>query len=187
MKTLFVSLVALLFAFFLGCQSSITDPIVSDNGTTLSTPVEENATYKDVISTYPGFLRLTGMLADPINGVNSRAEIGGFVKYKIENLGTDKTSPSHQIRKKISIYVDATLKAGYPNNPVIWAVNGFTNETYPANAALYLFEKSFRVQNALNAPLSLVIKFQFDGSNLSIYSMKLVVARYWVPAGASTL
>jgi len=27
MKTLFVALVALLFAFFIGCQSSITDPV----------------------------------------------------------------------------------------------------------------------------------------------------------------
>ena len=58
MKTLFVALVALLFAFFLGCQSSITDPVAPDQTNLASAVDQETFAYKDVISTWPGLIRI---------------------------------------------------------------------------------------------------------------------------------
>ena len=54
MKTLFVALVALLFAFFIGCQSSVTDPEVPESNEYIGYTDEESFAYKDVFTfTYP--------------------------------------------------------------------------------------------------------------------------------------
>ncbi len=42
MKTLFVSLVAFFFAFFIGCQeNSITDPVMNDTGAEFTTNLHQ--------------------------------------------------------------------------------------------------------------------------------------------------
>ena len=80
MKTLFVSLVAFLFAFFVGCQNSITDPAGSDNGEKFSG--NENLVNKDVLSNYPGVIKLNGIMLYPTLPFNSYVTISGQVKFE---------------------------------------------------------------------------------------------------------
>ena len=59
MKTLFVALVALLFAFFLGCQSSITDLRSQAIQNSWGSASEETFAYKDAFNfKYPELIRL---------------------------------------------------------------------------------------------------------------------------------
>jgi len=198
MKTLFVALVALLFAFFLGCQSSITDPEVTDHTKFFGSAGEETFTYKDVFnSKYPNLLKLQGTLLDPSHRPNAYAEISGVVRYGIREVkgGTTaqippefyKVAPSGTPDKqfKVDLYVDADLKGGHyrPNHPwgVQKAADQIVNIKSAHQSAIYI-EKSFRVKNTCCAPLDLVLKFEVNEKELKLVSMelKLVAGQYQI-------
>jgi hypothetical protein len=172
MKTLFVSLVAFLFAFFFGCQNSITDPVVSENAYT------ENYANKDVISTYPEVIKLQGMLDDPrqSNTLNSGVEINGDLRYSLETVYFDSPPPAPQSAFKVRLYVHAQLKANSSQDTDIWTVKGtsedLVNKTDPAES-IYYIQKSFRVKSKCPVPMDLVLKFQVDEKEISLVSMDL--------------
>lgn len=174
MKTLFVSLVALLFAFFLGCHSSITDPELLEPTKFIGTSGEDNSAYKDVLSYYPGAIKLEGVLYDPSHRLNSMAEISGIVRYNFEKVTLDKTSPKPAI--KGNMYINAELKGGCPGHGP-WIVFG-TSEAIVKTSVNYqqviFVEKSFKVRNTCCSPMNLVLKFQVSEKALTLVSMRLV-------------
>ncbi len=148
MKTLFVALVALLFAFFLGCQSSITDPVTPDQTKLAGAVDQETLAYKDVISTWPGLIRINTTTYDPSHPHNGGTVIDGKIRYKLEKVANAQGfSFSEDI--KVSIYVTTELKNDCPRQNGPCKVFGFQDaivkKSLNANQVYYL-EKSFRVQ-----------------------------------------
>lgn len=188
MKTLFVSLFALLFAFFIGCQESlITDTTVPEHTKFLGTP-DENATAshdilgKDALSYYPGVIKLEGMIYDPSHRLNSFAEISGVVKYKLEKVYFDSKPPAPQEAINVKLYIRAELKGGCTNHP--WAVNSSTQDMVVIsniNQSVYFLEKSIRVKNTCCAPLNLFMKFQVNEKVITLVSMELKKVPGWLP------
>jgi len=171
MKTLFVALVALFLAFFIGCQeNSITEPVMNDTGAEFTTTTAPDID-KDLISTYPGGIKLTGSIFDPSHRLNSFAEIKGIVRYRLEQIYTD---PRPAI--KVKLYVNAQIKGNCPNSDHLWTVINTAEDiiyTSPTNEEVYFLEKSFRVGNTCCAPLNLVFKFQVDEKVVTLVSMSL--------------
>ena len=192
MKTLFVSLVALLFAFFLGCQNSITDPVVPETNQLVDATDEETLVYKDVFNvTYPNVIRLEGLLLDPSHRLNSYAQIEGVVRYGIKKLNS-RTAAEIPIEfykvglagtpdenKKVDIYVDAQLKANCPHSNSAWTVKKAVDQIITVNTTNQLvtyIQKSFRLKNTCCAPLNLALKFEVNKNELKLVSMELKLA-----------
>ena len=174
MKTLFISIVALFFAFLIGCQeNSITDPVMDNTGTEFTTPTASDID-KDLISTYPGVIILEGMLYDPSHQLNSFAEIKGIVKYRLDQINTDKRPPRPAI--KVQLYVNAAIRGYHTGHNRPWTVNKAAEDIVymsPTAQSVYFLEKSFRVSNSCCAPLNLVLKFQVDEKVVTLVSMEL--------------
>jgi hypothetical protein len=193
MKTLFVSLAALLFAFFVGCQSSITDPEMPDNTQSFGNPEEEIAVYKDVFnSNYPGTIILSGLVLDPSHRLNSYAEIKGIVRYGIKEVNSEitgekilnfyKVSPggnSPDKNLKVDLFVDASLKVNCPSgHNKHWAVKETAEQIVSKvhlNQSVVYIQKTFRVKNTCCAPLNLVMKFEVNEKELKLVSMELKI------------
>ena len=175
MKTLFVALVALLFAFFLGCQSSITDPVVLEPTKFIGTS-EDNSIDKDWFTfQYPNVIKLDGMLYDPSHRLNSSAKINGIVRYRLEEMNAADRPPRSAI--KVQLYVNAKLESNCPKEDGPWTVNKTSEDviyTSPVNQTVYFLEKSFRVKNTCCGPLNLILKFQVSEKSLTLVSMRLV-------------
>jgi hypothetical protein len=187
MKTLFVALVALLFAFFLGCQSSITDPELLEPTKFIGT-YEDNSMDKDWFTVqYPNAIKLEGSMFDPSH--NNYAAIEGVVRYgsKQVNIGSSgesiedfyKVKPSGispDKRLKFNLYVDAVLKAYCPVHNHPWTVKKASEQIVtvsPSNPSVIYIEKSFRVKNTCCAALDLVLKFEVFERELKLVSMQL--------------
>jgi hypothetical protein len=175
MKTFFACLVAFLFAFVIGCQeSSITDPVSNDTELNLGTAEPNNFIDKDLISYYPGVIKLEGMLYDPSHYFNSFAEIKGIVRYRLDQINTDKRPPRPAI--KVQLYLNAAIRGGHTGHNRPWTVNKTAEDIVymsPATQSVYFLEKSFRVSNTCCAPLNLVLKFQVDEKVVTLVSMEL--------------
>jgi hypothetical protein len=194
MKTLFVALVALLFAFFLGCQSSITDPVDQESTKFTSNLQEETSAYKDAFNfKYPKQIKLQATLVDPSHRPNGYADIYGVVKFGVREvkggyvaLNTPqfyKTGPSGTSDKKfkVDLFVDADLKGGHNH---AWSVKKAAEQTIiinTANQSATYIKETFRVKNTCCAPLDLVIKFKVNGKELKLVSMELKIAEGWTP------
>jgi hypothetical protein len=185
MKTLFVSFAALLFAFFFGCQSSITDPIVSDNGNNFTSEYAENFVDKNLTPEYPGVIKLDGVLRNPLQPLNCIAVIEGEVRYRLENVYFDQTPPPHNLAIKVNMKVDAKIKcenAGYDSK---WTVASVSEDLITKTPAVnvYYLEKAFKVNKIQGAPLDLVLKFKVTEESLSLVSKDLRVHIGGVPIG----
>jgi len=182
MKTLFVALAALMFAFFLGCQNSITDPVMP----------ETNVVSKDVFNfTYPNVIGLKGWIYDPSHRSKSFAEISGVVRYKIQEVSTDgtpadldKTAPNEIFAAKnlkVSLFVDADLKINCRHKNLPSTVNGTAESIVEVNRtdqSDYYIEKSFKVENTCCRPLDLILKFRVSDKQLELVSMRLFINEY---------
>ncbi len=60
------------------------------------------------------------MIYDPSHRLNSFAEIKGMVRYRLEQIYTDKRPPQSAI--KVKLYVNAELKSNCPNQDRPWTV-----------------------------------------------------------------
>jgi len=181
MKTLFVALVALLFAFFIGCQSSITDPVVPES-TKINGTSEDNTVNKDLFTfQYPNTIKLGGYLYDPSHKLHF-ALISGVVRYGITEVNTTGTSTVNEKIYKASIYANAELDGGCPDHNHLWTVGKRTEVTFQENnisqSVIYI-EKSFRIANTCCAPLNLVLKFTVDEKELKLVSMTIKIAKGW--------
>ena len=175
MKTLFVCFVALLFAFFVGCQSSITDPVVNNSENILRAEDNENAVYKDVVTSYyTGFIKLEGMIFDPSHPPRNFAAISGDIKYVLDQNLEEQKPPSAAI--KVKLYVNAELKSGCPKQDRPWTVSARSEEVvYKANPfqSTYNLVKSFKVCHTCCAPLNLVLKLQVTEKKVILVSTTL--------------
>ena len=163
MKTLFISLVAFLFAFFVGCQeNTITDPVTDQ-----SIPNVD----KDVNSYYSEVIKLDGLLFDPSHSKSHPyANIDGTIRYRVDKIKIDRI-----VAKKVSFIVNASIHGGCPKSK-LWRVTEISEAildfTGP-DQTTRTFEKTFKVCNTCCAPLQLVMKFELSDNNLKVVSTTL--------------
>jgi len=175
MKNLFLTIVVFSVLLLIGCQeNSITDPVSNDTNLNLATIVLD----KDIISSYPGVIKLEGMLFDPSHYFNNNAAISGVVRYSLNKVELDRIPEDTPI--KVKLYVNAELKEGLSGRDVSGLdvrslfVSGTSEDlvyTSATNDQLYYLEKSFRVKNNR---LNLIFKFQVNEKSLTMVSMRLV-------------
>jgi len=170
MKTLMVALVVFLFAFLIGCQeNSITDPVTNETDSN-QLGFMENSVDKNILSYFPGAIKLDGLLHDPVHPLNSFAKISGVVRYRVDRFSLDE-------QVKINLYIQAELKSNCPMSTGLWTINetSVVIVDAPSNgSATVYFEKSFRVRHTCCYPLKLVVKFQVSKDVLEIVSTELV-------------
>ena len=183
MKTLVSSLVVLVFAFFIGCQNSITDPVVPDQTNYNNTAVEETVAYKDAITAannWPGLIRLHNPIYDPSHP-SLIVKLIGNIRYKIEP-GT--ASGGYTDRKvKVSIFNDIQVKSGCPRQRVTPSVRSFAFANVKISATvdeINYIEKSFIVRNTCCGQLTLVLKFGVRENDIFLVSSTLNPRGSWV-------
>ena len=182
MKTLFVALVALLFAFFIGCQSSITDP-VSENTNMTGTVEDETIAYKDAVSYWPGVIRLDGSICEPIHNTCNTTLIAGVIRYDIKPILTG----GHTIRAlKVGLYVNAEFKPNFSETSGPWRVYGRTEDIVSlraSNQEVYTLNKNFLLGNTGDYRLILALKFEVNEKVVKLVSMELRNNYSVVPIG----
>jgi hypothetical protein len=172
MKTLFVSLVVLLFAFFIGCQNSITDP-VSETTNMTATVEDETVAYKDAVSLWPGVIKLDENICEPIHNTCNTTLIAGVIKYDIKPI----RAGHHLVTAlKVGIYINAELKSGFNDSDGPWRVFGMTEDYVylsTSNQEVYTLNKEFFVRNTGNYRLILALRFEVHEKVVKLVSMEL--------------
>jgi hypothetical protein len=163
MKILFISLVAFLFAFFVGCQeNSITDPVTDQ-----SIPNVD----KDVNSYYSEVIKLDGLLFDPSHPISHPyANIDGTVRYRVDKFKIDRI-----VAKKVGLLVNTSIHGGCATSK-LWRVTAISEAIVRFDGRSQtsrFFEKTFKVCNTCCAPLQLDMKFELSNNVLKIVSTKL--------------
>lgn len=195
MKTLFVALVALLFAFFSGCQNTVTEPVVPDSSEYTNIAEQETFAYKDVFHfTYPNEIKLEGLLYVPSEKLNNLVEIDGVARYGIREIssGSQALTPkdiykassggTSDKKLKVDLFVDAVFEMKCPNQNAPWSIKKATEQVVivsSANQSVIYIVKSFRVNNTCRAPLNLVLTFQLDNKVLTLASIELKLVDGW--------
>ena len=92
MKTLSALFAAILMVFYLGCQeNSITDPgTIEDNASAVQN--DQNYTDKDMITAYPGVIKIFDSIYDPTHSQNGGDQVTGFIRYDHSSLPVSGTS-----------------------------------------------------------------------------------------------
>jgi hypothetical protein len=182
MKTLFVSFAALIFIFFVGCQSSITDPVEQQSQNPLLTAEQENYYSKDAISVWPGTIKVDGILCDPASNI-CNTQIIGVIRFYVKPV---RAANHMATGLKVGIHINATLTNGYtdPNNP--WRVFGVSEEfinlvAVPQN--VIILKKEFKVIHPSNWGYKLVLTFTVTEKHLNLESMELKKSGTWEPVG----
>ena len=185
MKTLFVSLAALLFAFLIGCQSSITDPVVPEKSDNTSAYSQIYAS-KDWISSLPGEIELNDFIQVPNPSIDELAELEGSIRYSIEKVYFDAPPPSPQSAYKVGMYINATVTCKTLTGENVWLVKN-TSQDYVYisnnNETVKYLVKTFTVQKACPVPLDLVLKFEVTEKELILFHKELKVHRGSFPIG----
>ncbi|MBT8378741.1 MAG: hypothetical protein KJN64_05900 [Ignavibacteria bacterium] len=171
MKTLFVSLAALLFSFFFACQEgNITDP-VQDNGS--------NQTGKDYLTYINSeVIELEGSIHDPVHesDMKNTAEVSGEIIYEHKLYLSDPIPPAPQNYVVLNVSVNTDILVQCPNGDRYWTVNEYFEDAVdlPAvNETEVIFEKRFVVRNACCHPADLIFRFKVTEKSLELLSMWL--------------
>ena len=181
MKTIFLSLVAFLIAFIIGCQeSSITDPVVTDQSINSNNVLEAPIAYKTITSTWPGYIRLHQSVYDPSHPMFNNVLINGMVKYKLD-VNKANISPLHKYIK-LELYVDAEIRHNCPRQKCTPSITAFADEIIRMDLftdQIYYVEKKFVVRNNCCSPVQLILKFAVQRDNVTLESATLRPSGGW--------
>lgn len=159
MKTLFVSLVVLFFAFFLGCQSSVTDPLAPDN---------TNNIVKDAARCVPGVIKLEATMLNEQPTDAGEFNVDGWIKYNLELTDADAGTPTLLVKVSMTMIADFTNEV---DNQSPWKVKSSATEIVyvpSAGNAFTTFKKTFKVTNAKGKQIEIKPRFQVSSSALAV-------------------
>lgn len=168
MKTLFVSLFALLFLFFFGCQEgNITDPVQD---------VRAEKDYNSYLNT--DILELEGFIYDPVHRSNLKqsAEVSGKVIYEHTLMKLDPIPPAPQVYVLLEVRLNMDIVVQCPKGEKIWSVNKYFEERVDIssiNEIEVFLEKRFVIENACCHPCDMLFKFKVTEKSLEVESMWL--------------
>ena len=164
MKTLFVSLVALSFAFFVGCQSSVTDPVDLGNANNIN---------KDAARCVPGIIKLDATMLNEQPTDAGEFIVDGWIKYNLESTPAPEGTPSTLVK------VSMTMNADFSNevdSQSPWRVKSTSTEIIYAPSsgiAFTTFKKTFKVVNVKGHQLEIKPKFTVNASSLAVESIEV--------------
>jgi hypothetical protein len=183
MKALLALIAAFLMVFFLGCQeNSITDPgSIDDNA--LAVQNDQNLTNKDMISAYPGVIKIFDAIYDPTHPQNNGDQIKGFIRYNHQLLPVSSSYSDPTYSVKLKLYVNLEIDAKCPMHSDCMKVVAATDQNVDFAATDHNFyqevEKVFSVANTCCGGMVLVLKFSVDKDNLELLSMSLKKVSDW--------
>ena len=165
MKTLFISLVAISIAFFVGCQNSITDPIFSEYSSNIN---------KDAARLVTGVIKLDATKLNEQPKDAGDYNIDGWIKYNLESTPAPEGTPSTQVKVSMTMTADFTSEA---DNQSPWKVKSTATQiVYVPNAgnAFKTFKKTFKVVNVKGHQLEIKPKFKVNASSLAVESIEVI-------------
>lgn len=177
MKSFAALLVAFLMVFFLGCQeNSITDPgTTEDNASAVHN--YQNLTDKDLISAYPGLIKVFESVFDPTHPQNGGDQIKGVIRYNHSSLPVSATSGNPRYTIKAKFYIDLSIDAKCPLHDELMKVVARTDQSVDFadrdHNAYKEVEKVFSVCNTCCGSMNLVLRFKVDRNDVGLLSMKL--------------
>jgi hypothetical protein len=145
MKTLFLTLIAFVVLFFIGCQeNSLTDPLLTES----ANQIQRTGTYDY------GYIKLEGMLNDPYPIGNSHYIISGQIVYEYNSMAPmEKITPPPTNYISLNLAINADLKyfCSVCNPSPEDELVGFITEESEENVSLTghfitTLEKSFVIQ-----------------------------------------
>jgi len=168
MKTLFVSLAALLFAFFLGCQSTITEPVELGHTKFLESGTDEDVTAnKDRARMFPDVVSLEATIIDEKPAGNAAYDLIGSVRYKVES--TDAPGETKYPIVKVKLFVNADITSSDPGQGP-WVLNSTDVEVVssPSNVSAFkIFEKKYEIVNVQGTYIEVTLEYTVSGSSTS--------------------
>lgn len=168
MKTLFVSLSALLFLFFFACQEgNITDPVQD---------VKAEKDYNTYLNT--DILELEGFVYDPVHRpyLKQNAEVIGKVIYEHTLVKLDPIPPAPQVYVLLEVRLITDIIVQCPKGEKKWSVNKYFEKRVDItniNEIEAFFEKRFVIENACCHPCEMLFKFKVTEKSLEVESMWL--------------
>jgi hypothetical protein len=167
MKNLFVALVALLFAFFLGCQSTITEPVEMEHTKFLNAGDENVLANKDHKSMFPDVANLEATIIDEKTAGNTAYDLVGSVRYKVES--TDALEATKYSIVKVELFVNADITSSDPGQgPWVLTSTDVELVSPPANVnAFKILEKQYKVVNVQGTYIEVTVNYTISGSSIS--------------------
>jgi hypothetical protein len=187
MKVLLVSLLAFLFAFFLGCQeSSVTDPATIEDAV-LTIEDVQNLAYKDLISYYPEIIELNTSVYDPSHHGRKYTDVKGFIRYNHKLFKYETPKQPVRFGAQVKLYINTDLFPDCPNANInkCMKVVALENETVYFEGLLNhakIVENKFRVCNCCCCPIDLYVKFAINRSEVRLISLEIQKCG-WTPIG----
>ncbi len=172
MKTLFVSLAAITFAFFIGCESSITDPTVPLIGgdSKFKGAIEEsNHTYnKDKARCFQDIIKVKATIIDEKSAGNVNFDVAGTVLYNISSTDANEGTSKELVKVKLTLNADITS-----SNPgqVPWKVKSTATEVVfvPSNQyAFTILELPYEIVNVQGTKIELKFKYRIYHTTLAL-------------------
>jgi hypothetical protein len=164
MKTLFVSLVTLSFAFFVGCQSSVTDPMDPNNANNIS---------KDAARCVPGIIKLDATILNEQPTDAGEYSVSGWIKYNLESTPAPEGTPSTLVKVSMTMNADFSNEA---DNQSPWKVKSTSTEIVYApssGTAFTTFNKTYKLVNVKGHQLEIKPKFKVNASSLAVESIEV--------------
>lgn len=164
MKTLFMSLVALLFALFVGCQSSVTDPVDLDNANNIG---------KDAARCVPGVIKLDATILNELPTDAGEFNVDGWIKYNLESTPAPEGTPSTLVKVSMTMNADFSSEV---DSQSPWKVKSSTTEIVYApssGTAFATFNKTFKVVNVKGHQLEIKPKFKVNASALAVEGIEV--------------
>ena len=171
MKTLFISLFALLLSFFFACQEgNIVDP-VQESGTNQTGKDYQTFITSDVI-------KLGGFIYDPVHesDMKNSAEVSGDITYEHKLYLADPVPPAPQNYVVLNVRINSDILVQCPNGDKFWMVNEYFEDVVdlPAvNETEVFIERRFLVKNACCHPADLIFRFKVTEKSIELMSMWL--------------
>lgn len=167
MKTLFVATAALLFAFFLGCESTITEPVQFENTKFFSAGEEDASAYKDRARMFPDVVSLEATIIDEKPAGNTAYDLIGSVRYKVES--TDAPGETKYPIVKVKLFVNADITSSEPGQD-LWVLSSTDVEVVspPVNVSAFIvFEKTYEIVNVQGTYVEVTLNFTVSGNSIS--------------------
>lgn len=175
MKTLFVMLVAFLFAFVIGCQeSSITDPTTNEEEMNQfnSNGIEKSSNF------YSDEVEVKEAISDPSHPNGRLTLVYGYIKYRVTYPKI--AGPGRSIERNAIVvngFIDLNLDADCPEIDSNMKVTSWFVHKIPFTYTDNLnksFYRSFKVNGSCCKPLTLIVGLRLTGKVLEVVSLGLL-------------
>ena len=167
MKTLFVSFAALIFAFFLGCESTINEPVELEHTKFFGAADQNNHADKDMARGVSDIYNLYATILDESPAGNVNYDIAGTIIYKLSSTDANESTAGSIVKVKLEIVAD--IESSDPGQD-IWKLRRTTTETvFIPNvvSAVKVLEIPYEVVNVNGTKLEVKISYDIYHGSLA--------------------